>query len=58
MADDGYRCYCGNYISRETQRVEENACRRVCMGDFRWICGGSNALGLYEAEPAESLAVS
>ena len=57
-ADGGNRCYCGNYISRDTQRVEENVCRRVCMGDFRSICGGSNALSLYEVEKPESPAAS
>ena len=47
------RCYCGNLLSHDTQRVPENVCSRVCMGDFGSICGGSNALTLYEVEQPE-----
>lgn len=47
-------CYCGNSLSYGTTRVSENQCSRVCMGNFRWICGGSGTLSLYEVEQPET----
>lgn len=50
MADVGTRCYCGNVLSYATRRVSESVCSNVCMGNYGWICGGSNVLSLYEVE--------
>lgn len=50
MADVGTRCYCGNVLSYATRRVSESVCSNVCMGNYSWICGGSNVLSLYEVE--------
>jgi len=41
-------CWCGNVINSPGAPILQSACNQACIGDNTEVCGGPNALQLYE----------
>lgn len=52
------RCYCGNTLAFESQKVDDARCRNICIANFSQICGGSGLLSLYQADDEWETAIS
>ena len=40
---------CGNVISSPGAPIAESACNQACVGDSTEVCGGPNALQVYQS---------
>jgi len=48
----GTQCFCGAAIQNGAAPVAPESCNLACAGDAAQVCGGSNAVSLYEVTPA------
>jgi len=42
------QCYCDNTLSSSSTQLPESECNTACAGNGDEICGGSNAISVYE----------
>ncbi|KAI9449272.1 WSC domain-containing protein [Lactarius psammicola] len=43
----GQECWCGNQIQSPGAPISQSACNKVCSGDSTEVCGGPDALQIY-----------
>ncbi|CAG8956098.1 hypothetical protein HYFRA_00011882 [Hymenoscyphus fraxineus] len=49
-------CYCSNYLSALSTKVDDKTCSLSCQGNDTQICGGSLALSVYQAKSSKESA--
>jgi hypothetical protein len=49
-AEWGQECYCGDSFVNPTSKLGQGSCDMVCADNVGEICGGSDALSVYEAD--------